>query len=132
LIACRSGTQGKAHPDLRAALGGRHDVDPLGDPADERQPEAEPGAVGARRHPHTVIGDRQHERVAAVVGLHRDLARPGLAVGVHDAVRHDLRDGEQHVTEPRGVGSALAQPRPDGAPRLRGGPPVGRKRVTQE
>jgi hypothetical protein len=131
LIASRSGTKSKAHPDLRAALGGRHDVDPLGDPADQRQPEAEARAVGARRHPHAVVGDRQHERVAAVMGLHRDDAGPALAVGVHDAVRHDLRHGEQHVAEPRGVGSAAAQPDPDGAPRLRRGAPIGRERVAQ-
>jgi hypothetical protein len=97
------------HPDQRPAAGLGGDVDALGDATHEREPEAEAGAVVARRHAGPLIGNRQQQRLAVLARLEVDLPARLAAVPVHDAVRDNLRDREEDVRQRSRIGADPAQ-----------------------
>ena len=74
------------------------ELERLGERRDERQAEAEAGAVGAREHPAALVAHGDREAAVAQRGgdLHRAVA---VGVGVDDDVRARLGDGELDVGE---------------------------------
>ena len=86
----------EGHPHLGAVVGAAAQLERLGERGDERQAEAEAGAVGAREHPAALVAHGDHEAPVAHAGgdLHRAVA---LRVGVDDDVGARLGHGELDV-----------------------------------
>ena len=85
----------EAQRDARAARAVGLDPQGVRHPRPEDEPEAEAGAVVARREAAALVGD--HDLQPPVPGRGPDVedARPAVrGVGVHDDVREDLGDGE--------------------------------------
>jgi hypothetical protein len=70
--------------------------------ADEPEPEAEAGAVGARGEADPLVTDDHDELAVLQVGLDNERTdRCGAGIGMHDDVGARLRDGERDVVQQR-------------------------------
>ena len=114
----------EAHQQLGAAGRPRADVELLRRLADQRQPEAEAGAVLPPPHPGALVADVHAQVALRPPRLDLDgPAPPQPAVGVQHRVVHRLRDAQLDRRQRVRIGALLGRERPHrlACPRGRGG-----------
>ena len=90
------GGEREGHADLGPAAGAVVDLEALRHLRDQREAQAEAGAVGAREHPAALVRHLDDDRLRLAARAHLD--RPGLVavqVGVQHGVGDRLGDGER-------------------------------------